>query len=91
MGSAYLPYVSSNAARLHCGRAVAEGQRAMQMQSDPFLGWTTIADRCYLVRQLNDHKAAIEMEELKGPGLAAYAEVCGELLARGHARPETCR
>ncbi len=43
-----------------------------------------IAD--YLVRQLNDHKAAIDLEALKGPGLAAYAEVCGELLARGHAR-----
>jgi uncharacterized protein (DUF2252 family) len=86
VGSAYLPYVSDGAVRQHWGRVVAEGQRAMQMQSDPFLGWTTIADRCYLVRQLNDHKAAIEMEELKGAGLAAYAEVCGELLARGHAR-----
>ena len=32
----------------------------MQMQSDPMLGWTTIADRHYLVRQLNDHKAAIK-------------------------------
>jgi hypothetical protein len=58
----------------------------MQMQSDPFLGWTTIANRDYLVRQLNDHKASIEVDVLKGPGLAAYAEVCGELLARGHAR-----
>ena len=26
------------------------------------------------------------MAALKGPGLAAYAEVCGELLARGHSR-----
>jgi hypothetical protein len=50
------------------------------------LGWTTIANRDYLVRQLNDHKAAIAVEALKGPGLVAYAEVCGELLARGHAR-----
>ncbi len=58
----------------------------MQMQSDPMLGWTTIENRHYLVRQLNDHKAAIEVDALKGPGLEAYAEVCGELLARGHAR-----
>jgi uncharacterized protein (DUF2252 family) len=85
-GSAYLPYVNPGARKSHCGRLVADGQLAMQMQSDPLLGWTTIADRCYLVRQLNDHKAAIEIEVLKGPGLAAYAQVCGELLARGHAR-----
>jgi uncharacterized protein (DUF2252 family) len=86
VGSAYLPYAGDGVERMHWGRAVAEGQRAMQMQSDPFLGWTTIANRCYLVRQLNDHKAEIDLETLKGPGLAAYGEVCGELLARGHAR-----
>ena len=86
VGSAYLPYLSDRAKKSHWGRLVAEGQLAMQMQSDPLLGWTTIANRDYLVRQLNDHKAAIAVEALKGPGLAAYAEVCGELLARGHAR-----
>ena len=58
----------------------------MQWQSDPFLGWTTIANRDYLVRQLNDHKASVNPEELQGGGLAEYAAVCGELLARGHAR-----
>jgi uncharacterized protein (DUF2252 family) len=84
-GSAYLPYVA-RAAKVHCGRAVAEGQRAMQMQSDPFLGWTTLDGRQYLVRQLNDHKASIEVADLKGEGLIAYAVLCGELLARGHAR-----
>jgi len=86
VGSAYLPYVNHSAKKSHCGRRVAEGQRAMQMQSDPLLGWTTIENRDYLVRQLNDHKASIDVEVLKGPGLVAYAEVCGELLARGHAR-----
>jgi hypothetical protein len=65
---------------------VAEGQRAMQMQSDPFLGWTHIGRRRFLVRQLNDHKGSIEIEDLAGDNLAAYAEVCGELLARGHGR-----
>jgi uncharacterized protein (DUF2252 family) len=91
VGSAYLPYVNGGAQgggrkKSHCGRLVAEGQRTMQMQSDPFLGWTTIEGREYLVRQLNDHKASIDVGALKGAGLVAYAEVCGELLARGHAR-----
>jgi len=56
------------------------------LQSDPFLGWTHIGGRQYLVRQLNDHKGSIELEDLAGGGLGAFAEVCGELLARGHAR-----
>ena len=70
----------------HQGERVADGQRAMQFASDPFLGWTTIGHRQYLVRQLNDHKASIELDDLKGPGLLEYAEMCGELLARGHSR-----
>ncbi len=85
-GSAYLPYLEGAQPHAHWGRTVVEGQRAMQMQSDPFLGWTTIDGRDYLVRQLNDHKASIEVADLKGAGLVAYAELCGELLARGHAR-----
>jgi uncharacterized protein (DUF2252 family) len=89
-GSAYAPYLATQGAEpraaAHQGQRVAEGQRAMQWQSDPFLGWTTIANRDYLVRQLNDHKASVDLEELQGGGLAEYAAVCGELLARGHAR-----
>jgi uncharacterized protein (DUF2252 family) len=89
-GSAYAPYLAMQGpavrAATHQGQRVAEGQRAMQWQSDPFLGWTTIANRDYLVRQLNDHKASVDLEALAGHGLAEYAEVCGELLARGHAR-----
>jgi uncharacterized protein (DUF2252 family) len=68
------------------GQRVAEGQRAMQVQSDPFLGWTHMGGRDYLVRQLNDHKSSVELEDLAKDGLAAFAQVCGELLARSHAR-----
>jgi uncharacterized protein (DUF2252 family) len=84
--SAYAPYLPDAHPAHHNGQRVAEGQRAMQLQSDPFLGWTHIAGRQFLVRQLNDHKGSIELEDLSGAGLQAYAEVCGELLARGHAR-----
>jgi uncharacterized protein (DUF2252 family) len=84
--SAYTPYLGQETAELHQGHRVVDGQRAMQLQSDPFLGWTTIQGRDYLVRQLNDHKASVEMDELKAAGLLEYASVCGEMLARGHAR-----
>jgi uncharacterized protein (DUF2252 family) len=84
--SGYAPYLTEAAPPHHNGQRVAEGQKAMQVQSDPFLGWTHFGGRDYLVRQLNDHKGSIDLEDLAGSGLEAYAEVCGELLARGHAR-----
>jgi uncharacterized protein (DUF2252 family) len=84
--SAYAPYLGEMGAPQHQGHRVVQGQRSMQFLSDLLLGWTTINNRQYLVRQLNDHKASIAMEDLKGEGLNQYAEICGELLARGHAR-----
>lgn len=65
---------------------MAEAQHRLQATSDPFLGWTTIAGRPFLVRQLADHKAGIEPEDLKGAGLAAYARVVGETFAKAHSR-----
>jgi uncharacterized protein (DUF2252 family) len=84
--SAYAGYLPKAHPPAHNGKRVVEGQRAMQIQSDPFLGWTQIAGRDYLVRQLNDHKGSIELDDLAGAGLVAFGEVCGELLARGHGR-----
>ena len=73
------------------GRRVADGQRAMQLQSDPMLGWTRFDGRDYLVRQLNDHKASLDATTLNARGLAAYSSLCGEMLARGHARAGDAR
>jgi uncharacterized protein (DUF2252 family) len=89
VASGYAPYVTwvrGQKGKRHQGRRVVEGELAMQLQSDPFLGWTTMDGREYLVRQLNDHKASIRLEDLKAAGLLEYAAVCGELLARSHAR-----
>jgi uncharacterized protein (DUF2252 family) len=84
--SAYTPYLHDARPAHQNGLRVVEGQLAMQVQSDPFLGWTHMDGRDYLVRQLCDHKGSIELEDLAGAGLAAFGEICGELLARGHAR-----
>lgn len=84
--SAYAPYLPASRGPAHQGERVTAGQRAMQMQSDLFLGWTAIDGRDYVVRQLRDHKASIENDDLKGDGLVQYARMAGELLSKGHAR-----
>jgi uncharacterized protein (DUF2252 family) len=85
VASAYARFLPEPAAP-HQGRRVAEGQRATQPMSDLLLGWTTIGDHHYLVRQLNDHKGKVDLQKLRGTGLRKLALVAGELLARGHAR-----
>jgi uncharacterized protein (DUF2252 family) len=84
--SAYAPYLPEGSQHSHQGHRVMDGQRAMQLTSDPFLGYTTIEGRDYLVRQLNDHKASLDLTTLTADSLLGYADICGELFARGHAR-----
>ncbi len=85
VASAYAPYLKA-AKFLHEGRRVVEGQHKIQPISDLLLGWTRIDRRDYLVRQLNDHKGSVDLENLRGDGLNELARIAGELLARGHAR-----
>ena len=68
------------------GQRVVQGQHRIQPVSDLLLGWTTIGKYDFLVRQLNDHKGSLDIQNMKGKGLSSLAEVAGELLARGHAR-----
>lgn len=83
--SAYAPYLKQPPVANE-GQRVAFGQRKIQALSDLLLGWTQFGGNDYLVRQLNDHKGSIDLDQLHGEGLASLAEVAGELLARGHAR-----
>jgi uncharacterized protein (DUF2252 family) len=84
--SCYAPYLPQIPPFDHQGRRVAEGQHRMQTATDPFLGWTRIGERDYLVRQLCDHKASIEPADLHGRALLSYGSVCGEIFAKAHAR-----
>jgi len=86
--SAYAPYLPNSSPPKHNGQRVVEGVRRMLVQFDISLGWTTIDELPHLVRQLRDHKAGIEASDLEGRGLLQYADVCGEILARGHARSD---
>ena len=76
----------------HHGRRVVEGQRLMQAASDILLGWISaegVVDgkpRDFYVRQLWDGKGSVEIETMDSDELRLYATLCGETLARGHAR-----
>jgi uncharacterized protein (DUF2252 family) len=75
----------------HPGRRVVEGQRLMQAASDVFLGWVSAegADgrqRDFYVRQLWDGKGSADVERMSAHDLSVYAVLCGEALARAHAR-----
>ncbi|HKO39374.1 MAG TPA: DUF2252 domain-containing protein [Solirubrobacterales bacterium] len=84
------PYVEEGVQADH-GRRVVEGQRLMQAAGDAFLGWVTAKgtdgeERCFYVRQLWDGKGSAEVERMPPSDLAAYGALCGEALARAHAR-----
>lgn len=73
------------------GRRVVEGQRLMQAAGDIFLGWFAAEGidgeaRCFYVRQLWDGKGSVDVERMSVRDLGVYAALCGEALARAHAR-----
>ncbi|MBB3094801.1 uncharacterized protein (DUF2252 family) [Actinoplanes campanulatus] len=70
----------------HQGQRVVEYQQALQTVSDPLLGWTTVGEHQYYVRQFRDMKGAILIEDINAGALADYAGICGSLLAKSHAR-----
>ncbi|HEX8133646.1 MAG TPA: DUF2252 domain-containing protein [Actinomycetes bacterium] len=70
----------------HQGQRVVEYQQTLQTVSDPLLGWTTVDNRDYFVRQFRDMKGAVTVDGMDGSALLDYARICGTLLAKGHAR-----
>jgi uncharacterized protein (DUF2252 family) len=69
------------------GERVVLGQRWMQAASDIFLGWERNQNGGdFYVRQLQDLKGSVPVESVAPTGLLLYARVCGNTLARAHAR-----
>lgn len=73
------------------GERVVTGQQLMQASTDIFLGWDRIlapdgVERDFYVRQLRDGKGSVPVEELRAEGMTYYGRICGEALARAHAR-----
>lgn len=80
------PYAGQSAYANH-GQRIVIGYQLMQSASDLFLGWTQgHLGRHFYLRQLRDMKLK-PLVELFTPGvMLQYAEVCGWILARAHAR-----
>jgi uncharacterized protein (DUF2252 family) len=75
----------------HQGQRVVEGQRLTQAASDIFLGWLRTEgldgeDRDFYVRQLWDGKGSARVDVMSHPSMTVYGHICGQTLARAHAR-----
>jgi len=74
------------------GQRVVEGQRFMQAASDIFLGWFHTEEgldgqpRDFYGRQLWDNKGSAIIDVMEPNAMAAYAQLCGQTLAKAHAR-----
>jgi uncharacterized protein (DUF2252 family) len=71
----------------HHGERVVQGQRLMQPASDLFLGWAIgPKGKHFYLRQLRDVKLSPLVETYDAKMLSIYAEACGWVLARAHAK-----
>jgi uncharacterized protein (DUF2252 family) len=71
----------------HHGERVVRGQRLLQAASDILLGFAKgPTGRHIYVRQLRDAKIKPQLETMMPRHFQRYAETCGEVLARAHAR-----
>jgi uncharacterized protein (DUF2252 family) len=84
------PFLGKSTFASH-GLRVVEGQRLMQAASDIMLGWIRARDvdgneRDFYIRQLWDAKGSALVELMNPMALKVYAELCGQTLAKAHAR-----
>ena len=82
----HLPAVGFEAPAVgHEERRVVLGQKRMQVVSDSLLGWTTVDERPFQVRQFRNRKGSVDPAALAADQIDDYARMTGALLARAHA------
>jgi uncharacterized protein (DUF2252 family) len=67
------------------GARVIAGKRMLQSATDIFVGWGSLGERDYYVRQYRDMKI-IPKTNMIAPVFVPFASACGKTLARAHAR-----
>jgi uncharacterized protein (DUF2252 family) len=74
------------------GERVVTGQRVLQAQSDPFLGWIESWGEAggpptdFYLRQFRDMKGSIDLTTLTGAEFQDYARLCAAVLGRAHSQ-----
>jgi uncharacterized protein (DUF2252 family) len=90
--SVLAPYVttlgSDRPANYHQGQRVVTGQKLIQGSPDIFLGWGSLDNTHYYVRQLRDMKGGFKLEpgKFRPANLPDYGTLCGWALALAHAK-----
>jgi uncharacterized protein (DUF2252 family) len=84
------PFLGKSTFHNH-GQRVVEGQRLTQAASDIMLGWIRVtafddASRDFYIRQLWDGKGSALIEMMNPLAMTMYAKLCGDALAKAHAR-----
>ncbi|MGZ4439678.1 MAG: DUF2252 domain-containing protein [Gaiellaceae bacterium] len=84
------PFLGKSSFASH-GQRVVEGQRLMQAASDTMLGWIHVTgfdgvERDFYLRQLWDSKGSALIDAMEPRTMEAYATLCGQTIARAHAR-----
>ncbi len=84
------PFLGKSTFAKH-GQRVVEGQRLMQAASDILLGWIRVegidgVSRDFYLRQLWDGKGSALVEAMDERTMTLYAQLCGQALAKAHAR-----
>lgn len=70
----------------HEGERIAHGARLVQADTDLLLGWTSLDEHQFTVRQFRNRKGAIDATTLPSGHLDDYGRLAGALLARAHTR-----
>ena len=84
------PFLGSSHYPSH-GQRVVEGQRRMQAAGDVLLGWDRIttpdgATHDVYIRPLWDRRGSADVETMTPGTMRRHADLCGQALARAHAR-----
>jgi uncharacterized protein (DUF2252 family) len=84
------PFLGKSAFSNH-GQRVVEGQQLTQAAADIMLGWIRTEDfegvpRDFYIRQLWDQKGSAMIDTMAPRVMSVYSELCGQTLAKAHAR-----
>jgi uncharacterized protein (DUF2252 family) len=78
--------------RMSQGERVVTGQRVLQAQSDPFLGWLDVTNEIggettdFYLRQFRDMKGSVDLTTLTAAEFRDYGQLCAAVLARAHSQ-----